>query len=119
MRFASIFLAAVQTALVVAARVPDIKRDDSQINGASTSSSSCILLELTIMTSDVTVLQYAATLGRLFLACAVLCFLTLRAEHLENAFYTEGLNKYNAAAFSAAGFPDWSVMLTVRERFPR
>lgn len=33
-------------------------------------------------------------------------------EHLENAFYHEALNKFDAAAFTAAGFPTW-----VRERF--
>ena len=28
-------------------------------------------------------------------------------EHLEAAFYKEALEKYDAAAFEAAGFPSW------------
>jgi hypothetical protein len=42
---------------------------------------------------DVTVLQYAATL-----------------EHLEDAFYSGALAKFDATAFAAAGFPDWLVL---------
>ena len=33
-------------------------------------------------------------------------------EHLENAFYKEALDKFDAAAFESAGFPSW-----VRGRF--
>jgi hypothetical protein len=39
---------------------------------------------------DTTVLNYALTL-----------------EHLENAFYSGGLSKFDAASFEQAGFPDW------------
>jgi hypothetical protein len=28
-------------------------------------------------------------------------------EHLENAFYTDALSKFDAAAFESAGFPPW------------
>jgi hypothetical protein len=49
MRFTALLLAAVQAAVVLGARVLDVKRDDSQI-------------------SDVTVLQYAATLGACLLS---------------------------------------------------
>ncbi|KAH8080728.1 ferritin-like domain-containing protein [Cristinia sonorae] len=45
--------------------------------------------------NDIQVLQYAMTL-----------------ELLENAFYSEGLKRFDAAAFRAAGYPDW-----VRGRF--
>ena len=44
---------------------------------------------------DTQVLQFALTL-----------------EMLENHFYSEGLDKFDAAAFAAAGYPPW-----VRERF--
>lgn len=44
---------------------------------------------------DVDVLNYALTL-----------------EHLENAFYTGGLEKYNDQAFQDAGYPSW-----VRKRY--
>ena len=44
---------------------------------------------------DTDVLQYALTL-----------------EHLENAFYTEGLDKLDEQAFADAGYPPW-----VRARF--
>lgn len=45
--------------------------------------------------TDVEVLNFALTL-----------------EHLENAFYAEGLGKLNAESFGAAGFEPW-----VRARF--
>lgn len=44
---------------------------------------------------DTEILQYALTL-----------------EHLENAFYSEGLDKLDEQAFAAAGYPPW-----VRARF--
>lgn len=36
----------------------------------------------------------------------------LTLEHLENAFYTEGLQKLGEDAFAGAGYPSW-----VRSRF--
>jgi hypothetical protein len=94
MLFASFVAAAAYTASALAGTVPDVKRADAQISGASIFPSTAATAPDAAHT-DVSVLQYATTL-----------------EHLENAFYHGALAKFDARAFAAAGFPDW-----VRGRF--
>lgn len=56
---------------------------------------------------DVTILNYACEYRRPLLATIVLTYRSVTLEHLENSFYSGALAKFDAAAFRAAGFPDW------------
>jgi hypothetical protein len=99
MKFTTAFAALCVMAIQVTA-IP-AKRDGDGPTGSTSrgchiySPVADLFLSFFFWYSDVEVLNFALTL-----------------EHLENAFYTEGLKKYNQQAFINAGLPKW-----VRGRF--
>jgi hypothetical protein len=63
--------------------------------------------------TDTQILQYACestshnVLELLFAWVDLTLTLIVTLEHLENSFYSDALQKFDAAAFKSAGFPDY------------